>query len=638
MSHRLWASPFSAGELAAGACSLAEPQVGAAAFYWLQSVPAEGGRNTVMRLAPGGRPESLLPAGFSVRSRVNEYGGGAWTLAGDGIWFVNDTDQGLYRGHEGKVDVVYRADGTAIGDLEWDAGRRRAYAVLEEDGADSHQGIASVSAAGEVRWLARGADFYGAPRLSPDGTRLVWLEWTEPDMPWDSTRLMELALDAEGAPAGPPRQVAGSRGESLAQPEWSGDGELYVVSDRADGFWNLHRVAGEGLEPVRTVHAECARPAFVFAQRLYALKPGGGWLLAEAEQGLWRCLEAEAAGATPRPLLPELTEVTGVAAGPAGSMVIGAGPDKAAAVCVRDRGTRGFRDVARSLDLDLDPGFVSRPRPLRFETGNGATAHALYFPPAHPGYEAEGPVPIRVRCHGGPTSSASSALEPKTLFWTSRGFGVVELNYRGSTGYGRRYREALYGQWGVADVADARALAGALIEQGLADPERLVIAGGSAGGLTVLGALAGRSDYVAGASFYGVADLTSLTEATLRFEAHYGEKLVGPWPEARHIYEDRSPINHAGEIACPVIFFQGLEDPVVPPRQSERMARALESRGLPVVLEAFPGERHGFRRAGTIARTLSAELAFYCRLLDLQSAEPLPGLDWRGAVPGPENG
>lgn len=591
-----------------------------------------------MRLAPQGTVESLLPAGYSVRSRVNEYGGGAWALAGHEIWFVNDGDQGVYRSRQGKVDAVYQSDGVAFGDLEWDAGRQSVYAVLEVGGSHPHQAIARVGVNGGVRWLARGADFYAAPRLSPDGARLVWLEWSEPDMPWDTTRLMELALDAEGMPAGVARQVAGSQGESLVQPEWSEDGALYVVSDRPDGFWNLHRITGDGLEPLRAAHAECARPAFVFAQRLYAMTPGGGWLLAEAEEGLWRCLESETPGHAPRPLLPELTDILGVAAGAAGSMVIGAGPDKSTAVYVRDRGETEFREVVCSLDLELDPGFVSRPQPLRFETAGGATAHAIYFPPAHPKYNAEGPVPVRVRCHGGPTSSASSALEPKTLYWTSRGFGVVELNYRGSTGYGRRYREALYGQWGVADVADACALGRALVAQGHADPRRLVIAGGSAGGLTVLGALAGDSDYAAGASFYGVADLRALSEATLRFEAHYGEKLIGPWPEARAIYDDRSPINHAGDIACPVIFFQGLEDPVVPARQSERMAAALAQRGLPVVIETFPGERHGFRRAGTIARTLSAELAFYCRLLDLESPEPLPRLDWRGAVPGLEKG
>ncbi len=632
MKRRLWTSPFSPTDVAGGASSLGEPRVGGTAFYWLQSVPAEEGRMTVMRLEPGGTPRSVVPEGYSVRSRVNEYGGGAWTLAGGEVWFVNDSDQGLFRTGPGGVEKVFHAAGLALADLEWDARRRRVYAVAEEDGARARQGIVSIGEDGCLGWLAEGADFYAAPRLSPDGKRLVWLEWSEPDMPWDSTRLMHMSLGESGSP-GDPVQLAGGTGESLAQPEWSARGELHVASDREGGYWNLYRLTDAGLIPVRRARAECARPAFVFAQRLYALTGDGGWVLAEVEDGLWRCLEAPASGASPQPLLPGLTDIQGVASGPAGTMIVGGGPDSASAVFVRLRGESDFRPVARSLELELDPGFVSRPQPLHFATRDGATAHALYFPPAHPEHQYAGPVPIRVRCHGGPTSAASSALEPKTLYWTSRGFGVVELNYRGSTGYGREYREALYGQWGVADVADARSLARALLEQELAESGRLVIAGGSAGGLTVLGALAGKSDYAAGASFYGVADLTALTEATLRFEAHYGEKLVGPWPQARAVYEQRSPINHAERIECPVIFFQGLDDPVVPPPQSERMARVLASRGLPVVLETFAGERHGFRRPETVARTLAAELAFHCRLLELEAAEALTGLDWLENAP-----
>ena len=634
MKRLLWASPFAPQDVAGGASSLGEPRVGEAAFYWLQSVPAEDGRMTVMRLAQdgSGAPRSMVPAGCSVRSSVNECGVGAWALAGDEFWFVNDSDHGLFRVVSGGVEKVFGATGLALADLEWDARRRRMYAVAEEDGARSRQGVVCIGEDGRLAWLAQGADFYAAPRLSPDGGRLVWLEWSEPDMPWDSTRLMQIVMGETGT-RGDPMQLAGTPGESLVQPEWSARGMLHVASDREGGYWNLHRLTDTGLVPVRRMRAECARPAFVFAQRLYALTGKDGWLLAEVEDGLWRCLEQEAPGGPVQAVLPGLTDIQGVASGPAGTMVVGGGPDMAATVFVRGRDESDFRPVARSLELELDPGFVSRPRPLHFETGDGAIAHALYFPPAHPDPRDTGPVPVRVRCHGGPTSAASSGLEPKTLYWTSRGFGVVELNYRGSTGYGRAYREALYGQWGVADVADARALARALLEQGLAQPGRLVIAGGSAGGLTVLGALAGESDYAAGASFYGVADLTSLTESTLRFEAHYGEKLVGPWPQARGVYEQRSPINHADRIGCPVIFFQGLDDPVVPPQQSERMARVLASRGLPVALETFAGERHGFRRPDTVARTLAAELAFYCQLLELKAAEPLAALEWLGEAP-----
>lgn len=630
MNYTLWQSPLTPDEVAAGACLLAEPAVGDNAFHWLQSLPAEGGRCTVMHCIAGEAPYALVPDGYSVRSRVNEYGGGAWRLAGDGIVFVNDTNQALMHAAPGGVGTRFHEPGLALGDLEYDPARDSVYAVAEEQSAGGCQGIVRIDRDGSFQWVVRGADFYAAPRVSPGGAHLVWLEWSEPRMPWDGTRLMRAELDAAGGSSGEAAQIAGGPQESLAQPEWSPAGMLHVASDRPNGFWNLHRVSAAGLEPVRRVRAECARPAFVFAQRLYALDPEGGWLLAEAANGLWRCLVSPDGG-EPERVLPEITDVVGVAAGREGEMVIGGGPADALTVFVRRRGETRFHPVARSLELALDPDFVSHPRPINFATPDGSEGHALYFPPAHPDHKPEGPVPVRVRCHGGPTSAASSALDPKTLYWTSRGFGMVHLNYCGSTGYGREYREALYGQWGVADVADARALAEALVTQGIAEAGRLVIAGGSAGGLTVLGTLAGESAYAAGASFYGVADLTSLTETTMRFEAHYGEQLVGPWPADRKVYEARSPINHADRITAPVIFFQGLDDPVVPPEQSKRMAGLLAGQGVPVVLETFAGERHGFREARTIARTLAAELAFYCRVLELETPEALPALDWRNA-------
>lgn len=626
MSYRLWPSPLTAQQVATGACLLAEPWVGRDAFYWLQSLPDDGGRVTVMRLAGQGAAQAAIPEPWSVRSRVNEYGGGAYAVATDAVWFVNDVDQALCRVESGQVEHVFHADDLALADLAWDARRNGVYAVAEQAGTEGGQGIVFIGRDGRLVWLARGADFYAAPRPAPDGMRLVWLEWSEPDMPWDATRLMRAKLAPHGTVA-EACHVAGGPGESLAQPEWSPDGALHVVSDRGNGFWNLHRVTDSGLAPVRQAAAECARPAFVFAQRLYAFTAEKGVLLAEVEHGLWRCLERRAEGSF-APRLPMLSDITGLHAGTTGAVVIGGGASVPLTVFVRPRGESEFRAVTGSLDLTLAPGFIAPPEVLSFETTDGAEAHALYFPPAHPEHRATGPTPARVRCHGGPTSAASSSLEPKTLYWTSRGFGVVELNYRGSTGYGRAYREALYGQWGVADVADARALGHTLVTRGLSTSDLLVIAGGSAGGLTVFGALRRTSPYAAGASRYGVADLTALATTTHRFEAHYGEQLVGPWPAARTTYMDRSPLAWANDIERSVIFFQGLDDPVVPPTQSKRMAHALAARGVPVVLETFPGERHGFRHPDTIARVLNAELAFYRHLLDLESPDPLPELDW----------
>lgn len=618
----LWPSPLDTDTVAAGARKLAEPLVGRNALYWLAGLPEEGGRTTIMCKQGDEPPRSLLPASCSAGSRVNEYGGGVYTVAPDGtVWFVNGDDQALCRVKDGAVEQVFQQDDLALGDLARDERHERLLAVAERTGEAPGQFLAAVGRDGRLQTLAEGADFYAAPRPSPDGRRLVWLEWSNPDMPWDATRLVGADVAQDGTLQNI-HHIAGGTDESLAQPEWDGEGNLFIVSDRGEGFWNLHRVTDSGLVRVRRSVAECARPAFQFAQNMVALQPGDGYLLAEAAKGTWRLVESRDGDAMH--LLEELTDITHLHAGRAGAAVLGAGPATAPTLYFRPAGATTFEAVATSLELELDPGFVSRPESLEFKTGDGERAYGLYFPPVHPDHRVDNPPPVRVRCHGGPTAAASSALDPKTLYWTSRGFAVLQLNYRGSTGYGRAYRKALYGRWGEADAQDARAAARALIARGLADPGRLTVAGSSAGGLTVLNALAGDSPYAAGASFYGVADLTGLAETTHRFEAHYGDTMIGPWPAARAIWEARSPLNRVGDITCPVIFFQGLDDKVVPPAQSEQMAHALAERDLAVVLETFEGESHGFRRAGTIARTLTAELAFYTHVLNLTTAEKLP--------------
>jgi dipeptidyl aminopeptidase/acylaminoacyl peptidase len=625
--YALWPSSLNPETVAAGARMLAEPRVGGDALYWLAGLPEEGGRATIMCKRDGQSPQSLLASPYNGRSCVNEYGGGAYTVTPAGeVWFVNGDDQALCRLRGESIERVFQADDFALGDLVWDATHERIVGVGEATGDAPRQMLVAIDAGARLQTLAEGADFYAAPRLSPDGQRLVWLEWSNPDMPWDATRLIGAEVRAEGTLHNM-RHLAGESEESLAQPEWGPRGNLFVVSDRTDGFWNLHRVTESGLRAVHRSDAECARPAFQFAQNMVAFQPGGGFILAEAAQGVWRVIESREE-ATPEPVLPALTDIACLDAGPAGTAVLGAGPATPLTLYFRPAGASTFETVASSLELTLDPGFVSEPRTLEFQTGDGERAYGLYFPPAHPDRHAETPPPVRVRCHGGPTAAASSALDPKTLYWTSRGWGFLQLNYRGSTGFGRAFRKALYGRWGEADAEDARAAAWELVARGLADPERLTIAGSSAGGLTVLNALVGESPYAAGASLYGVADLTGLVDTTHRFEAHYGDTMIAPWPAGRATYEARSPLNHAAEIARPVIFFQGLDDKVVPPAQSEHMAHALAKNELPVVLETFAGESHGFKKADTIARTLAAELAFHAHILQLEPAETLPELTY----------
>ncbi len=621
----LWESPVSAEQAGIGSGSLAEPWVDTEALYWLEGLPSAAGRTGVLCLR-GRKIVSLVPAPFNVRSRVNEYGGGAYAVTMDGLWFVNDLDQALCRVTNGRVERVIQAAGLAFGDLSWDPLRRRLIAVVEDRRGDSTlQRLVAVNSRGEIQVLGEGADFYAAPRVSPRGDEMVWLEWSMPHMPWESTRLVRSRFTAEGR-LGSRHQVAGGDGESLAQPEWSPDGELWVVSDRS-GWWNLWRMAGDELICVCRTPAECARPAFAFAQRLYGFTPEGGLFLAEAADGLWQCREGYRDGSAMAAQLERLSEVVGIHAGPAGTAVIAGGAEVPLGVYFRRRGKTSFRRVSVRREMDLDSAWFPPVEALDFPSASGARAHALYFPPTAPGRRSVRSRPVRVRCHGGPTSAASSALDPRTLFWTSRGIGVAELNYRGSTGYGRAYRESLKGAWGKADVEDALALAAVLAARREVDAARLGIAGGSAGGLTVLLALRGPSPYAVGTSLYGVADLLALMHDTHRFEAHYGEWLLGPWPGARQHYLDRSPLRHAQEITRPVIFLQGLDDPVVPPDQSASMARALAARGIPVALEIFPEERHGFRRPGTVVRALALELGFYLRVLDLASTESLPRLN-----------
>ena len=498
------------------------------------------------------------------------------------------------------------------------------------DGVTNEVVVVELAAA-ERRWGARGGasrvvrgwrcssaghDFFAAPRPSPDGTRLAWLSWDHPSMPWDSTELWVAPFE-DGRLAGPPERVAGGPGESVGQPRWSPDGRLHYLSDRS-GWWNLYDERGRSLAPV---DAEFADPDWVLGQSSYTFLDDGRLVATWSTPSGGRLGVIEDGAA--RPLDLPFSVFASVRGGGDSVVAVAASPTAEAAVVRIRIDDASVEVIRRSRDSTLDAAWISRPQAIEFPTEGGQSAHALWYPPTSPttvAPEGQRP-PLVVMSHGGPTSSASPVLDYETQYWTSRGFGVVDVDYGGSSGYGRAYRQRLAGRWGVVDVDDCVAAARWLADQGLVDGARMVIRGGSAGGYTTLAALAFRDVFAAGASYYGVADLALLARDTHKFESRYLDGLIGPYPEAVAVYDERSPLKHVEGLDRPLILFQGLEDAIVPPEQAELIASALAQRGVPVAHLTFAGEQHGFRAAATIRRVIDTELAFYGRVLGFTPAD-----------------
>jgi dipeptidyl aminopeptidase/acylaminoacyl peptidase len=613
--HGTWDSPITPALAASGAVRIGGVKLDGGDVYWSEGRPAEHGRNAIVRRRADGRTEDVTPPDFNVRSRVHEYGGGAFTVHEGTLYFVSDADQRIWRQGPGAAPVPLTPAGKARhADLEIDAARARLVCVREEhNGSEPINTIVAVPlAGGEAQTLVSGADFYASPRVA--GDRLAYLSWDHPRMPWQGTDLWLAPLDAPGRP-GAAEKLAGGPRESIFQPAFSPDGVLHFVSDRT-GWWNLYRAPGEALWPVE---AEVGLAQWVFGQSTYGWVGEGVIACAFQQAGTWRLALLDGGARTVVDL--PLTELGYLQAAPGRAVFVGGSPTAPAAIW--EVSLADGRPAARRLHQPagpvLDEATLARPEAVTFPSASGAIAHGLFYPPHNPGWKApdgERP-PLIVVSHGGPTAAASSGLNLNLQFWTSRGFAVLDVNYRGSTGYGRAYREALDGLWGIADVEDCAAGARWLVERGSADGNRLAIRGGSAGGYTTLAALAFTEVFRAGASYYGVSDLEALARDTHKFESRYLDSLIGPYPERQDLYRERSPINHADRLSCPVIFFQGLEDKVVPPDQARRMVAALESKGLPVAYVTFPQEQHGFRSAETIARALEAELAFYTQVFAL---------------------
>lgn len=631
-----WRSPISAADVARGGRRLGAPAIAAdGAVWWTEGRPEEGGRTVLVRRPRGGEPATATPEGFNVRSRVHEYGGGAWRLLEpDLALFSNFADQRLYRQRLGEEPVPVTAEPAASDACRYADPRpspdgATVYCVreLHGSGEPENQVVAlPLDGAAEPVVIASGRDFYSFPRPSPDGRWLAWTCWDHPNMPWDGTELWLADLEGPSGPA----LVAGGAAESVFQPEWDAAGRLHYVSDR-DGWWNLYRVPDGGVEraaeQLTAERADLAHPQWLFGGATYALLDDGTIVCVRTERGSER-LYALAPGAwEPRDLGLPFTSFGFPALAARGSRVAfaAAGPRTEPAVIVHDAAAGTTEVLRESAEEPLDPAYVSEPRPIEFASAGGATAHAYYYPPANPGFE--GPAgerpPLIVESHGGPTSHATPSLERERAFWTSRGFGVVDVNYRGSSGHGRAYRELLCGTWGVVDREDCEAAAAHLAAAGEVDGKRTAIHGGSAGGYTTLCALVFGDRFATGASYYGVADAEALARETHKFEARYLDGLIGPFPERADLYRERSPIHHVERLRVPVILFQGLEDEVVPPDQAETMVAALRRNGVPHAYLAFAGEQHGFRRAETEIRCLEAELCFYGRILGFEPAGEL---------------
>ena len=626
-----WKSPITSDLIVSGSIGLSQPLMDGSDLYWIEMRPTEGGRSVIVKRDALGIVTDVNPQPFNARTRVHEYGGGDYAVRDGAVYFSNFSDQRFYASIAGAPpEPITLVAEMRYADAVIDKARGRLLCVREDHtvaGREALNTLASLSLAGDGTTgevLASGNDFYSSPRLSPDGSKLAWLTWNHPNMPWDSTELWVGTFDENGLLASSER-VAGGTEESIFQPEWSPDGVLYFVSDRT-GWWNLYRVNQTGaVESIREMKAEFGMPQWGFGLSTYAFASAERIVGAYIENGFSQLALIDTRTKEFEPIDSPYTDIRFVRAA-AGQAVMRAGsPTEAAAIVKFDLQTRAFEVLRRSSSLQIDAAYLSAPRAVEFPTEGGLTAHGFYYSPTNRDYRApEGELPpLLVESHGGPTSAATTSMSLGIQYWTSRGIAVLDVNYGGSTGFGRAYRERLKDKWGIVDVDDCANGARYLVGQGEADGDRLMITGGSAGGYTTLCALTFRDTFSAGASHYGVSDAEALAKETHKFESRYLDGFMGPYPEKREIYVARSPINFTDRLSCPVIFFQGLEDKVVPPNQAETMVEALRAKGIPVAYLPFAGEQHGFRQSQNIKRALDGELYFYSRVFGFELAEPV---------------
>lgn len=632
LPYGTWPSPLSAADLARSSITLGYVRTLNGVPYWLESRPDQGARYVIVTPGANGKITELTPNGFNARTRVHEYGGLPYAVARDAIYFSNFADQRLYVHPRGEAPRALTPEGYRYADFELDHSGARLFCVREDHtcAGEPKNAIVSVPAAGGTAGtvLFGESDFVAYPRVSPDGTRLAWIAWNHPDMPWDGTRLYVANLVQDRLEH--VTLVAGGPRESVLEPAWDRDGTLYFISDRSD-WWNLYRWTDHRTEPVLATDAEFATPLWVLGQSNYALTGDGRAVVRYGVRAQDKLGVLDLRSGELRTLDTPFVSVSSVALlSPESAVAIAASPVAESAVVRFDLNTGACETLRAPGQIRLESASISRAEPIEFPTDDGRTAHAFFYPPKNAEFTApagERP-PLVVKVHGGPTSHARAELSLATQFWTSRGFAFLDVNHGGSSGFGRAYRERLEGNWGVVDVADVVAAVRYLAAQGRIDINRVAIRGGSAGGFTVLAALAFHDVFKAGANYYGVSDLESLAHDTHKFESRYLDRLVAPLPAGRALYEARAPIRHLDHFREPLITFQGAEDKVVPPSQSREIVAALQSRGVPVAYVEFEGEQHGFRKAESIVRSLEAELAFYGEVFGFTPAGALPPVPW----------
>jgi dipeptidyl aminopeptidase/acylaminoacyl peptidase len=621
-----WKSPITPDLIVSGMVWLGQIALDGDDIYWVEQRPSEGGRNVVVRRAPDGQIADVTPLGFNARTTVHEYGGGAYVVADGTVYFSNFADQRVYRQNRGSAPRPI----TPAGDLRYADGAidrwRGRMICVREDHTGAGAAINSLVALpldgeGAAEVLVQGNDFYSSPRLSPDGSRLAWLTWSHPNMPWDGCEVWIGTVAADGS-LGRAERVAGGEEESIFQPEWSPGDVLHFVSDRT-GWWNLYR--GERAAPLYPMEAEFGLPQWVFGMQTYGFASASRIVCVYESKGTDHLATLDTDSGTFEPIEAPYIVFGQPVVAPSYVVFIGGSPTESTAIVRLDLATRRSEVLRRSSALTIDPGYISIPQAIEFPTEGGLTAYAFFYRPHNRDYVAppgERP-PLLVMSHGGPTGATSATFNLYKQYWTSRGFAVLDVNYGGSTGYGRAYRQRINGQWGLVDMNDCANGARYLAQRGEVDGNRLAITGGSAGGYTTLCALTFRDEFKAGASHFGISDLEVFAKDTHKFESGYLDRLVGPYPQRKDLYYERSPIHFTNRLECPVILFQGLEDKVVPPNQAELMVEALRAKGLPVAYVAFAGEQHGFRKAENIKHAFDGEFYFYSRVFGFEPADPI---------------
>jgi len=625
-----WKSPISGKSLVQSSLRLGQIQIDDESVYWTEGRPAEKGRTALM-VWSGGDNREITSSQSDVRTRTHEYGGGAFLCNAGRCFYINNSDQQIYEVLEkDESKQVTNQPKYRFADMILDQNRGLLFAV-GEDHSDPHNienYLVSISlATGAMEIVAGGHDFYSNPQLSPDGNQLLFLTWDHPNMPWDGTQLKLAKLKEDGS-FNSIQDIAGGKHESIFQPLWDPDGSIYFVSDR-NGWWNIYHYSEAQTTCVLEKEAEFGLPQWVFGMSKYTVLNSGDLVATYSDMTGSHLIRIDVDSGSSKEIRTIFSTIDQVRGSKNSIAFVGQTDSQPGEVVAMDLDSNTSQTIQRAAETDIDETYIASAQHISFKSAPDELTHAWYYPPKNPGYTAPAGnlPPLIVLSHGGPTGNSSGAFSLAIQYWTTRGFAILDVNYSGSTGYGRKYRERLRGEWGIRDVQDCAAAANYLADEGLADRERLIIKGGSAGGYTTLAALTFLDVFKAGASYYGVGDLTLLAQDTHKFESRYLDSMVGPYPKEKQLYFDRSPLNFADQLDCPVIFMQGLDDPVVPPNQAESMVAALKRNGIPVAYLPFEGESHGFRQSTTVIKAIESEYYFYSRIFGIEPEESAEAIE-----------